>query len=226
VRVPLGWKSLGSQGVDKGENSAIDVPALIALQGESLNARAYALIKPPQLGYWPDAPHYNRDVDRARHLLKKAGVSALRVDLATSGNKAVGELIQSNLQEIGIATNILLNPPSDYDTNVKKAQLTYVNYGGGPDPYFTIEWFTTSQIGIWNWAFWSNKEFDRLLVALAREFNPHKRAEMAIRMQQLMDESAGFIWVNRTVLHSAGQPHVKPAFTWDGVPDYRDFTGT
>src|SRR5438105_5062859 len=39
---------------------AIDVPALIAVQGESLSTRIYGCI-PPELpsGYWPDAPRYN-----------------------------------------------------------------------------------------------------------------------------------------------------------------------
>jgi hypothetical protein len=55
-----------------------------------------------------------------------------------------------------------------------------------------------------------------LLVQLGRELNPHKRTEIAIRMQQLMDQSASFLWVNQPVTHFAGSRHVKPAFDWDG----------
>ena len=35
-------------------------------------------------------------------------------------------------------------------------------------------------------------------------------------MQQLMDQSGGFIWINSPVAHDAGTLHVKPAFDWDG----------
>src|SRR5919197_1514959 len=174
---------------------AIDVPALIAVQGESLSTRIYGCV-PPELpsGYWADAPRYNRDVDKAKQLMQKAGVSSLKVDLDASGaDKATGELIQANLAEIGITTNILLTRPADWITNVRKAQLTWTGYLGGPDPYFNLEWFNTPQIGFWNWAFWSNREFDRLLVRLGRGLNAHQRTEIAIRMQQLMDQSAGFL---------------------------------
>jgi peptide/nickel transport system substrate-binding protein len=197
---------------------AIDVPALIAVQGESLSTRIYGCV-PPELpsGYWADAPRYNRDVDKAKHLMQKAGVNSLKVDLdASSGGKAIGELIQANLAEIGITTNILLTRPANWITDVHVAQITYVGYLGGPDPYFNLEWFTTSQIKFWNWAFWTNKEFDQLLVQLGREIDPHKRTQIAIRMQQLMDESAAFIWVNQPVEHAAGTRHVQPAYDWDG----------
>ncbi len=200
---------------------AIDVPSLITVQGESQSSRIYSCV-PPQLqsGYWPDAPRYNRDVDKAKHLMQQAGVSALKVDLEVSSGganaKPEGELIQANLADIGITANVLLVRPKDWVTNVNRAQITLVGYLGGPDPYYNLEWFASSQIKFWNWAFWANKEFDQLLAQLGLVIDPHKRTQIAIRMQQLMDQSAAFIWINAPVEHAAGTLHVKPAYDWDG----------
>jgi peptide/nickel transport system substrate-binding protein len=197
---------------------AIDVPSLIAVQGEPQSSRIYGCV-PPQLqsGHWADAPRYNRDVAKAKSLLQQAGVSSLRVDLdASGGGKPVGELIQANLADIGITANVLLVRPKNWVTDVNVAQITYVGYLGGPDPYYNLEWFASSQIKFWNWAFWVNPEFDRLLAQLGLVIDPAKRSQIAIRMQQLMDQSGGFIWINSPVEHAAGTLHVKPAYDWDG----------
>jgi peptide/nickel transport system substrate-binding protein len=200
---------------------AVDVPSIIAVFGESQNSRIYGCVPPAlQSGYWPDAPGYDRDLDKAKHLMQQAGVSALKVDLEVSSGgayaKPQGELIQANLADIGITANVLLVRPKDWVTNVNRAQITLVGYLGGPDPYYNLEWFSSSQIKFWNWAFWANPEYDRLLAQLGLVVDPKKRTQIAIRMQQLMDQSAGFIWLNAPTEHAAGSLHVKPAFDWDG----------
>src|SRR5579871_995678 len=95
--------------------------------------------------------------------------------------KPEGELIQANLADIGITANVLLVRPKDWVTNVNRAQITLVGYLGGPDPYYNLEWFASSQIKFWNWAFWANKEFDQLLAQLGLVIDPHKRTQIAIR---------------------------------------------
>jgi len=200
----------------------LDIPALIEAQDEDLSTRAYALISQGLgIGYWPDAPHYERDVAKAKSLLADAGVSGLELDcgvLGTSGTsaKTLGEVAQASLQEIGIKINILQNPQEEYFQKVEKQQLYFVGYGGAPDPWYQFEWFTCDQI--WNSSFWCDQEFDRLWDELGKEFDPDRRTQIGIEMQKLMDESAAFVWVNYWGVHHAGRKGIIPAFDPNGGP--------
>lgn len=203
---------------------AIDVPGLIALSEALPETRANALIAEQMgVGYWPDAPRYDRDITRAKDLLEQAGASDLELELCASG-KPAAELIQANLAEVGVKAKIVLatlpeSPlPEGWGSDPNKSQLIHILYGGAPDPYWQFQWYTCEQVGIWNWSFLCNKEYDRLFAQLGRELDPAKRTELAIQMQKLMDDSAGFVWLNVPTLYFASQQSLQLVFNAAGNP--------
>jgi peptide/nickel transport system substrate-binding protein len=202
---------------------AIDVPGLIQVTREDPNTQLNALISSALVGHWPGSPVYKRDVKKAKALLAEAGVQNLQVDLADGLTKDMGEYIQANLAEAGIKVNVITNPPSVYQTDPKRAQLYLVNYAGAPDPFYQFEWFTCAQQGIWNWAFWCDKTYSNLEVKLGRTRNNAQRAQIALQMQKLMDKSAAFIWMSKSVQHFLAPKNIQPAFAPGNWPQFRAF---
>lgn len=197
----------------------VDVPALIAIADGDPEQRMDAIVGPAYgIGVWEDAPRYERDVARAKDLLSEAGVSGLKVQLHVNG-KPEGEVIQSNLAEIGIDVELVVaEPPDDWYTSPKVAQMTFIQYSGAPDPHYPLSSFTCEAIGAENFAFWCNDEYSELQKQLEAELDEAARTEIAVRMQQLMDESKGFVfgynpryyYAHRSGLELATNPSGEP----------------
>jgi peptide/nickel transport system substrate-binding protein len=203
---------------------AMDVPGLIKVMNEAPSTQLNALLTPELTGYWEGAPVYKRDVNKAKQLLKAAGVTNLQVDLADGLTKDLGEYIQSNLKDAGITVNVIVNPPSSYQTDPKKAQLYLTNYAGAPDPFYQFEWFTCAQQGIWNWAFWCDKAYSNLETQIGSTRSSSQRQAIGVEMQKQMDKSAAFVWISEWVQHFVASKNVKPVFSPGAWPQFRAFT--
>ena len=186
--------------VRKAIRAAVDVPGYIQVQTGGSAIRARAII--PQtmgLGYWADAPLYKRDVGQAKQLLSQAGVSNLSLDMPVmpliQSNDAAA-FLQANLAEVGINLNLL---PMDQPTYVKyantspDAQVVPTSYSATADPYGSFEWFNCKNE--WSRARTCYGAYDRLLAASTVETDPEKRGAMFVKMQQIMDQSAGYVWL-------------------------------
>jgi peptide/nickel transport system substrate-binding protein len=177
------------------------------------------------LGYWADAPAYTRDVAAAQALLAEAGQTGLTLTFTTLNDptyQATAQIVQANLAEVGINVTInAMDPGAFYamgaDDLSKDLELTLNFFLGKNDPAFQTVWFTTPQIGQWNWQRWSNAEFDQMDSEAAATIDPAVRAEKYVRAQQLMDESAAFVWIThgKFVMGTAAgvTPAVMPAGT-------------
>jgi len=71
-----------------------------------------------------------------------------------------------------------------------------MRYGTAPDPYEATQWFVSGQVGIWNWERWTSEEFDALYEQGILETDDDKRAEIYLRMQDIMEETGAYVWVN------------------------------
>ena len=89
---------------------AIDVPGIIEAAYDGKWTRANAIIpKNMGLGYWKGAPVYQRDVEKAKAFLAKTGKSDITLTLAIpddEADKTVVQVIQANLKDIGITTEL------------------------------------------------------------------------------------------------------------------------
>ncbi|PWR13605.1 hypothetical protein DKT69_19915 [Micromonospora sicca] len=182
----------------------IDVPSIIAGAFNGQWTRATGIVAPGMpIGYWKDAPVYQRDLAKAKEFLAKAGAQGMKIEMSVStgtpGGAKVAEIVQANLNEVGFDVKVLVQEGGVFNQATPEAnaqkQLFYMSYSTKPDPSWSTKWFTSDQIGEWNWMNWDNKEFTRLHNEALVEIDPAKRNEMYIRMQQLMDEDAVALWV-------------------------------
>lgn len=180
---------------------AIDVDAILEGAYFGVPSRASGLVAPGLIGYIDKAP-IPRDVDGARALLEAAGVSDLNIEVDLPNESefvTAAQIIQANLAEVGI--NLQINQLDGgtfwnvaYDKG-EALELTLKNYTSPPDPSWSTQWFLRDQKGVWNWEYLDSEEFDNLHYAALKETDMDKRASMYYRLQEIMDESAGFVWI-------------------------------
>lgn len=196
---------------------AIDVPAMLEAAFEGRQKHASGIIPPEMgLGYWEDAPKYERDVDKAKGYLEEAAASGLELTYTYTeepGANEVAEIAQSNLAEVGITLKLNKEESGTYyelGKRLRERQLFWGNYETQPDPSWSMVWFTSDQIDEWNWMYWSNKEFDRLQAAGLVERDEAKRDEYYIEMQKLWDEAVHTVWLSWPTKHFAFKNGLAP----------------
>lgn len=141
-------------------------------------------------------PAYSYDPDKAKSLLKKAGLESLKVDLSTSEAAFAGAvdaalLMQSQAKAAGIDINVVREPDDSYWDNVWMKKPWCMSYWGGRP---TCDWmFTTAYEGgaAWNDSFWNNARFNELLSAARSETDDAKRQAMYAECQQLVHDDGG-----------------------------------
>ena len=139
---------------------AVDVPSIIAAAYDDKWEQAYGIIpKSMGLGYWKDAPKYKRDVDAAKKLVAAAGADGIHLRLAVldaQADKTAAQVIQSNLKDIGITVDIIVQDSATLFAipggggDGKKRQMIYGNYVSQPDPSWSTVWWTCAQMGEWS----------------------------------------------------------------------------
>lgn len=210
----------------------IDVPSIIQAAYQGGVERTCALIPPGLTGYWEAAPCYQRDVEKAKEYLAKAGLETLdlRLDLQDTAEERIwGEIAQQNLAEVGI--NLELNPmdSSTFWTSsfgeqaAENNELVVASYSMQPDPAWATMWFTCDQIGKWNAMSWCSEEYDELHAQALVELDSEKRQELYVEMQQIWDEAAHTIWVTNGARLYGYATDIVPAITPNGKPQFEFF---
>ena len=213
---------------------ALDVDAMILAGWNGAVGRANALMAPGLVGYWADAPVYGRDVEGAKALMADAGFAdglTLRLTLLNKPYFQTAALVaQANLAEIGITLDLEVLDGGTYwsmgegDAG-KNLELSIQRFGGKVDPSFQTQWFTTSNIGSWNWQNWSSPEFDGLDQAAAATNDEAVRNDDYIKMQKLMDESSAYVWLTHEASVFVTKDWLKPAILANGDDwQYQYFT--
>ncbi|CAN5261143.1 ABC transporter substrate-binding protein [soil metagenome] len=170
----------------------------------------------------PKAQHVF-DPDKAKFYLKAAGLTSLKVDLSTADAAFAGAvdsalLMKDSAAKVGIDINVIREPNDGYWSNVwlKKAWcFCYWNGRTTPDPMFTTAYVSGAA---WNDTFWSNAQFDKLLVAARSELDAGKRAGMYAELQDLVAEDGGqmvLMFNNYVNVHSGKLGHDKVASNYD-----------
>jgi peptide/nickel transport system substrate-binding protein len=211
---------------------AIDVPSILAATYMGQVDQEYALVPPGLIGFWEDAPRYERDVEKAKEYMAAAGIESLdlRLDLQdTTEYRTWAEIAQQNLAEIGI--NLELNPmeSSAYwstsfgEDAVKNNELLTSNYSMSPDPAWATMWFTCDQVTVWNTQSWCNEEYDELHRKGLVTLDDAEREKIYIEMQKIWDEAAQTVWITHGVMSYAHTPEIAPATSPHGTPQYHFF---
>ncbi len=204
---------------------AVDIEAILQGAYSGIYPRANALLAPGLLGYWKDAPVYKRDLEKAQALLAEAGKSGgFKTKLTIEANaryEAIAQIIQANLAEVGIELEIEALESAAYwalgnNDASKDLELSLIKFNGKFDPGFQTQWFTSDQVGQWNWQRWKNPDFDALHAKGSVTVDPAEREKIYIEAQKLLDESAAFIWITHNLNAFASRKWLKPGVLPNG----------
>jgi peptide/nickel transport system substrate-binding protein len=206
--------------------AAIDVDQVVLAAYQGRVARAQTMIQPSLLGHWKEAPVHRRDLALAKRLLAEGGqpngFRTRLVLLSTSLYKTMGQVIQANLAEAGIQCELDVRDSGTFWSSGKgdagKAlELSLQRFSAKMDPSFTTQWFVSEQVGVWNWQRWKSPEFDRLHVLADSTTDVAERTRAVVRMQQLMEESAAFVWITHGASLFAAKKWLQPAILPNGT---------
>lgn len=204
---------------------ATDVDQAILAGYNGTVERANALMAPGLLGHWADAPVYQRDVERAKALLAEAGhpdgIDVRLTLLNQSQYVTAAQVIQANLAEAGIKVELeVLDGGTFWSMGEGEAgenlELSLQQFGGKADPSFQTQWFVSEQTGEWNWQRWQSEEYDKLNAMAESTVDEAARADAYVKMQQLMDESAAFVWLTHEVNIFASKSWLQPSILPNG----------
>ncbi len=206
---------------------AVDVDAILAAAYAGVSPRSNGIVPPGVLGHRTSSK-YSFDPAKAKALLKEAGVGELSLELKTLNQQdrmSAAQIIQANLAEVGIGVELIpvesgafwnLGQESQ-GKEWQNLQLWLMQYVGSPDPADHMQWFVKSQVGVWNWERWSDPEFEDLYAKGLAEADTAKREQMYLRMQEIMEDTGGYVWLTHEPLAFAHRdtivPFIDPAGT-------------
>jgi peptide/nickel transport system substrate-binding protein len=172
-------------------------------------------------------PRHVYDPDKAKSLLRKAGMETLKFDLSVAEAAFTGAtdsaiLWKEHAKAAGIDLNVIREPEDAYWDNVWLKKPFVASYWAGRP---TCDWmFTTAYAAdaAWNDTFWKNPRFNELLLQARAETDDNKRAGMYAEMQQLVHDDGGLVNLvfNSFVdAHSNTLAHGEVASNWpiDGM---------
>lgn len=211
--------------VRRGLRLALNVDSMIEAAFEGRTERANTLISPDMpIGHWADAPPYDQNIQEAQAILDEAGVEGLSLEFSIieePGSRVIAEIAQANLAEVGVDVSIRVRESAELLEQVDQLQMFYVSLSNSADPSWATYWFTTDQVGSWNFGSWSNEEFDRLHDEAINERDEDVRHDMYVQMQQLMDEDAMARWVMYRTHHYAHPADLTPSMLKARYGKYR-----
>jgi peptide/nickel transport system substrate-binding protein len=175
------------------------------------------------------------DPEKASALLRDAGVTLplrLRLDVDNQAQSLTAvQVIQWSLKKVGLEVEIRAQDNSSFLTigredmgdQWRDVQLFFQSFTGLADPYYSLTWFISEQMGLWNWERFNSAEFDQLSDLALAETNVAERSRMYQRMQDLMEESGCYRFVTNGVMPNIYRNSIEPAFRADGYAMLRDF---
>ncbi len=223
--------SLADEKVRQAIQMGVDLDTLLDASFEGMGVqRATGFAAPGMVGYRP-ASMINYDPDAARALIAEAGAEGATIELsyANFGSRSTqAQVIQANLAEIGL--NIELNAMDEatfWDvTAVKTAdrQLTLKGWFGNPEAMYGLQYFTEAEFEGWNWEGFDDPRYTELMNAAWEVADDTERGAMYIEMQDLMEQSGTFLFVDNApgvIMYSSD---IVPGMLPDGRPMFYAFT--
>jgi peptide/nickel transport system substrate-binding protein len=208
---------------------AFDGDAVIQGSYNGLTTRSTGVIQSGSKFSRP-ANKISRDVEKAKALLAEAGAEGVTLQLHSltdSTSLATAQIIQASLAEAGITVELqpteeaaywVLGDKSQGD-GYKSLELVLMAFAGGIEPTENLVWFRPDQIGFWNWSFFDSPEYEDLYQKVQIETDDAKRTEMFHRMEDLMEDSGGFVFVCFEPFLAVHDDNLEVTILPDGYPD-------
>ncbi|MCP1463279.1 ABC transporter substrate-binding protein [Pseudomonas sp. S3E17] len=152
-------------------------------------------ISPGSRYYNADLPQIVYDPEKAKFLLKKAGMESITMPLiaspAATGSVDMAVLLQQSAKQIGLKLDVSRLPSDGYWSNHwMKHPLSFGNINPRPSADVMFSQFFQSSAP-WNESAWKNDQFDQLLLLARGETDDAKRSKMYADMQTLVHDHCG-----------------------------------
>lgn len=175
---------------------AIDKDSIIKAVYEGYGVVPNSILSPNVFGYSKDGKKREYNPEKARDLLKEAGVENLKLNLwiyDEPSRQQMAQIIQANLKEVGIDTEIMVAEVSTFLQYTGMGEhdmligLWYVSTGDADYGYYPLL-HSSSRGAIGNRSFYSNVKVDRLLDSARAASDVDKRREEYKEVQDIVFE--------------------------------------
>jgi ABC-type transport system substrate-binding protein len=188
-------------------NYATDKQAIVNAVFMGSGTVAKSPIPPNMLGYKKDLQDYGYDPEKAKALLKQAGLEK-GVDVTlwsmpvqrpyNPNSRRIAEMIQSDWAKVGVKAKIVSYEWGEYLSGIRKGEHDSALYGwmsdnGDPDNFANTLLGCGSIKSGSNAARWCNKEYDGLMKKALVESAPAKRAALYGQAQEIFYQQAPWI---------------------------------
>lgn len=204
VNTSKGNPALQNSKVRQALSYAIDYNALIQAVQQGYAKQMRGPIPEGLWGHDDNAKQYTHDVQKAKDLLKQAGVSNLSLDLLYSDHATWWETealtIQANLADIGVKVNPKKVAYATMRDMIDKGQFDLCTGLWSPDygdPFmFMNNWFDSGNFGLaGNRAFYKNDQVDQLIRNAATINDQAERTKLYNQAQQIVIDEAPYIYL-------------------------------
>jgi peptide/nickel transport system substrate-binding protein len=231
-------EKLKDQRVRKAVQMAVDVPSIIEAAYFGLAKPCIGGNIPPGLLGYRDKSTFSlkADIEGAKKFLTEAGfTNGIDLTLDTLNKETyltICQVIQATMAQAGIRVKInvhesgtfwVLGNEKEGEGRWKDIQLYLQRFSSVPDPSYYTRWYLKEQVGVWNWERFRSDEYDDLHKKALAEGDPEKRAQMYIRMQEILEESGCYRFLTNELGPVICRDTVTPATRPDGIPLLRHF---
>lgn len=179
---------------------AIDKQNLLRAVYQDTAIEASGILPPSSWAYTGTSAEYHYNPQKARQLLKEAGVHNLSIDIwampvariYNPNSQKTAELIQADLAAIGVRANIV-----SYDWSVFTRRLSNSNYdsvligwsadNSDPDNFYTPLLSCSSVQSKSNRSKWCNSQYDQLISRAKTITDKGERTELYRQAEELID---------------------------------------
>lgn len=188
-------------------NYAVDVDAIVKALLAGHGQRLANFFPPDGLGYDPNLKPYPYDPDKAKQLLKEAGVPknfAVELDFSTTERPEVVEAVAGQLSEAGLKVKAQPQDVARFNQtwqDPKTAPLRYSTWRPMFDPYSLLSLVVANKGYL---SRYKNDKAQALIDAGAKETDAAKRAQIYQQLGQVLhDDPAAIYLYSVTALYGA-----------------------
>ena len=232
-------KPFDNKYVRQAVNHALNKDAYISAVYLGNAQRAKNPLPPKDWAYNEDTKEYDYNIEKAKALLKKAGLSqGFETDLwvmpvarpyMPTGRK-LGEMMQADLAKVGIRVQIITYDWPTYLERAARGEHTLIQFGwtgdnGDPDNFLYTLLSCAGTSGNSNAALWCHKPYDELVTQAQKSNDYQERIRLYKKAQVIFKEEAPWVPIAHSIVYSAMRKNVlnhkiKPV----GSPDTFIFT--
>jgi peptide/nickel transport system substrate-binding protein len=232
--INIGNRKLADIRIRRAIQYAIDVEQILAGAYSDLCQASTGVVLPNMLGR-RDKILFPYNPAESRRLLQAANATDLHLELSINNDATdvlTAQIIQALLADVGIDVQIRLYDEGVYWTlgdktagdGWKALELVLAHSTSAVDPSENLNWFRPAQIGAWNWSQFNSPDYEALYQSGMGEADPAERSAIYRHMQDLMEQSGGFVFLVNETYAAVCRQDMEPCILPDDMLDVTRFT--